>query len=310
MADQSTALQVRAKTLNTMLEKYKPQIARALPKSFDPDQFVRIAFTATQKNPKLYECEPKSFLRSVIQSAQLGLDIDDGRGLAFIVPFWNSRAKRLDAQFIPGYKGLIELAYRSPKVIDVNVGLVYDKEEAEAMASYKKGECHISGRPSERGTEMVAAYTIVRLVGGGIVKMWMWDEEILEIREKSSSYQAYKAKKIYSCIWVDDPKWMWIKCPIRQIAKLIPSATELQRVVELEEKSEAIGAPVKEFFFDDEDVQEHADYELTEDARTGTESKTEDLKAKLGNLKKDEKKDTPVGSTPTDAGAKEGGKLV
>lgn len=308
MAEQSTALQVRAKSLNTLLEKYKPQIARALPKSFDPDQFVRIAFTATQKNPKLYECEPKSFLRSVIQSAQLGLDIDDGRGLAFIVPFWNSRAKRLDAQFIPGYKGLIELAYRSPKVVDVNVGIVYDKELEQAQAAYKKGECHISGRPSERGTNMVAAYTIVRLVGGGIVKMWMWDEEILEIREKSSSYQAYKAKKIYSCIWVDDPKWMWIKCPIRQISKLIPSATDLQRVVENEEKSEAIGAPVKEFFFDDEDVQEHAEYVLTEEAQTATDVKTYELKSKLGSLKKDEKKDTQVGCATTDEGAKEGGK--
>ena len=36
--------------------------------------------------------------------------------------------------------------------------------------------------------------------------------------------------------------------------------------------------------------------------------KTEDLKAKLGSLKKDEKTDNPVGGTTTDAGEKEGGK--
>jgi len=49
---------------------------------------------------------------------------------------------------------------------------------------------------------------------------------------------------------------------------------------------------------------------LTEDAVGATESKTEDLKAKLGNLKKDEKKDTPVGGTTTDESGDKGGKLV
>jgi recombination protein RecT len=296
--------QQKALTLRSLLEKHQGQIALALPNGWDVKRFNRIAFSAAVNNPVLLDCDPKSFLSAVIKSAQLGLALDDGRGQGFIVPFYNNRARRMDAQFIPGYKGLIDLAYKSPKVLDFNVGLVFENEEKEAREEFRKGEAHFSERPSVRGLKRIAAYAIVKLVGGGIVKYWMWDEEIMEIRDKSSSYIAYKAGKIRSCIWEDNPDWMWKKCPIRQIAKLVPSATELQIAVGIEEHAEATGAPVREFFIDEKDMESYMEEQAAGPAIEATTAKTEELKGKLDGLKSKEAHAPVVGETTKEEGGK------
>ncbi len=86
-----------------MLEQYKGEIARALPKHINPDRMARIALTAFRMTPKLAECDPRSVFAAVIQSSQLGLEIGL-MGEAHLVPFGGQ------CQLIPGYTGLMKLA--------------------------------------------------------------------------------------------------------------------------------------------------------------------------------------------------------
>jgi recombination protein RecT len=58
-----------------MLEQFKGEIARALPKHLSPDRMVRIALTAFRMNPKLAQTDPRSVFAAVIQSSQLGLEV-------------------------------------------------------------------------------------------------------------------------------------------------------------------------------------------------------------------------------------------
>jgi recombination protein RecT len=56
-----------------MLERFKGQIARALPKHLSAERMAWIALTAFRMNPKLSEVEPRSVVAAVIPACQLGL---------------------------------------------------------------------------------------------------------------------------------------------------------------------------------------------------------------------------------------------
>ena len=71
-----------------MLEQFKGEIARALPKHINPDRMARIALTAFRMTPKLGECDPRSVFAAVIQSSQMGLEVGL-MGEAHLVPFGN-----------------------------------------------------------------------------------------------------------------------------------------------------------------------------------------------------------------------------
>ena len=100
-------------TIRTSIDKMLPQIAKVLPKHLSPERVSRIAMTTIQKNPKLAECDVKSLLGAVMAASQVGLEVDDILGQAYLVPFWDSKNRRFAAQLQIGYKGFLDLARRS-----------------------------------------------------------------------------------------------------------------------------------------------------------------------------------------------------
>ena len=60
----------KPKNFPAMLEQFKGEIARALPKHINPDRMARIALTAFRMTPKLGECDPRSVFAAVIQLAR------------------------------------------------------------------------------------------------------------------------------------------------------------------------------------------------------------------------------------------------
>ena len=55
-------------------DRFKSQLAAALPKFFDSDRFVRSAITEFRLNPTLTECSVPSVLGYFMQAAACGLD--------------------------------------------------------------------------------------------------------------------------------------------------------------------------------------------------------------------------------------------
>lgn len=88
-------------------DQFKKQLALAVPKHLNADRMARIAATEVRKNKALLNTEPTSFLGSVMQAAQLGLEPGSALGQAYLVPYGNQ------CQLIIGYKGMIDLARRS-----------------------------------------------------------------------------------------------------------------------------------------------------------------------------------------------------
>lgn len=283
----SKELAKKAVTLQDMLTKYRPQIERALPKQLNIERFNRLALTYATRRTEVLKCELKSIVSAFMQSAQLGLEPDDIRGHAHIVPFWDSKKGMMMAVFIPGYKGLIDLAMRSKQVSLIDAHIVYDKEEYTYSAGLAPVLEHKPKPPTERG-EPIAAYAIAKMKDGATKHVWLWKDEILDIRAKSAGYKAYVEKKVKSSVWIEYPSIMWIKTAIRYLAKFIPQSPELQKAAGYEEAVD-VGEPIKEFFFDEdqaEHFQEEAEAKATEesDALKGKTLKNKEaLQGKLGD---------------------------
>lgn len=61
----STAAQAENPTVAQLIERMKPELARALPSHLDPDRLARIALTVFRQTPALTGCDPsRSWVRS------------------------------------------------------------------------------------------------------------------------------------------------------------------------------------------------------------------------------------------------------
>ena len=111
------------------VKKTTGQIARALPNGMDAGRFVRIAMTALRVNPKLAACEPRTIITSIVQAAQFGLTINDGLGLAYLIPRKRKGWAREECTLQVGYKGLRVLARRADKERVVFGRVVYANDK-------------------------------------------------------------------------------------------------------------------------------------------------------------------------------------
>ena len=117
------------KTMQQYIKSMEGEIRKALPSVITPERFTRIVLSAISVNPKLGSCTPASFLGAMMTSAQLGLEVNTPLGQAYVLPYSNKGV--LEAQFQLGYKGLIDLAYRSGEVEVIQAHVVYENDEFE-----------------------------------------------------------------------------------------------------------------------------------------------------------------------------------
>ena len=98
-------------TIADMVKAWESEIRRALPTVLTPERFTRSALSAINNTPSLADCTPMSFIAALMNAAQLGLEPNTPLGQAYLIPYKNKGV--LECQFQLGYKGLIDLAYRT-----------------------------------------------------------------------------------------------------------------------------------------------------------------------------------------------------
>ncbi len=213
-------------TFPSMLEAYKGEIVRALPRHMNPDRIARIALTEFRKNPKLAECDPRSVFAAVIVSSQLGLE-PGLLGQAYLIPY------KSECQLIPGYQGLIDLVRRTGKVKRIESHVVRDGDKF----TYKTGLTTVlEHEPVLDGPqgEMRFAYAVAEFTDGGFHVEVMTKSQIETIRNRSQGYQS--AKKYHKeTPWETDTEEMWRKTLIRRICKYLPKSAELSMALELDD---------------------------------------------------------------------------
>ncbi len=151
------------KTLRDYIKSMEGEIKKALPSVLTPERFTRMMLSAVSNTPKLPECTPKSFLAAMMSAAQLGLEPNTPLGQAYLIPFKNKGV--LEVQFQVGYKGLIDLAYRSGEVDIIQAQAVHENDVWECEFGIEPKLKHIPADTS-RG-EVVRYYAMFRTKTGG-----------------------------------------------------------------------------------------------------------------------------------------------
>jgi recombination protein RecT len=210
-----------------LLAASRAKIVQALPRQFSADRMMQITMTSLHRTPELLECDPISLIGAVIQSAQLGLEPDGVLGHAYLVPFFNGKAQRMEVQFIPGYKGLVDLARRSGQISTIYAEVVRDGDVFDIALGLDPKLVHIPAR--DGGGEPIAAYAVARLKDGGAQFAFLWLHEIEKVKKSS------KSSKRDSSPWNQHFEEMAKKTAIRRLCKLLPCSVELQKAVAYDE---------------------------------------------------------------------------
>ena len=225
------------KDFPAMLQKFKGEIERALPRHLNAERMARIALTAFRMTPKLAECDPRSIFAAVIQSAQLGLEVGL-MGEAHLVPFGDQ------CQLIPGYTGLMKLARQSGQVVDIYAHEVRAKDEFKLTLGLTRNLEHNplmanGGFPAaeeERG-DVIGFYAVAVFKDTSRTFVAMSRKEVERIRDNSRGYQAAKRYKKAS-LWDSDFVAMGLKTVIRRLTKLLPKSPELATALAMDSAAE------------------------------------------------------------------------
>lgn len=200
-------------------DKFKSQLAAALPKFLDTDHFVRSAITEFRLNPALAECSVPSVLGYFMQAAACGLEPASMLGQCYPVPFNNKKTGQREAQFICGYRGMLSIARRSGEISSVVAEIVHEKDEFEIEYGMEPKLIHkpyIDGDPGA----MRGAYVVVRFKGDGVEPLikYMPKSEIDKRRNRSKAGQSGP--------WVTDYDEMAKKTVFRSVFKWLPISIE------------------------------------------------------------------------------------
>jgi recombination protein RecT len=216
------------RSIYDLINMQKAEIARALPKHMDADRLARVIVTTLRQNPRLAECTPQSLLGALMLSAQLGLE-PGPLGHAWFVPFWNKNVEWVDdegrkkrgayeVQWIIGYKGIIDLAQRSGKLLSIEAREVCRNDEFEFEYGLEPKLVHRPQIDGDRG-EAFAYYGVAHFKDGGRYFLVMSKADVDKHKARSKSADNGP--------WQTDYDAMARKTVIRVMAPFLPLTVEL-----------------------------------------------------------------------------------
>jgi recombination protein RecT len=236
--------------VSALLDRYKTQIAVALPKHMTPERMIRVALTCISQTPLLLKCEAYSLCASVVQASILGLEPNSALGEAYLVPYWNTKANRYEAQLQIGYKGHCKLARNSGEIATIDAQGVRTNDDFD----FEKGACptlrHKWAKSGSRG-DLLGYWAGYRTRAGEFNFEYWPLEDILAHRDHYSkaAFVTDKGKRVLrdgqpvlQGAWLESPDWMCKKTVLIQALKLAPKSVQMQTAIDLDERAD-LGMP-------------------------------------------------------------------
>lgn len=212
-----------AKSLSTFLDRYKGQIANALPKHISPDRMVRLTMTAFSQNKALQNCDLHSIFGSVVVAAQLGLEIGVG-GQGYLVPYGGK------ATFVPGWQGLVDLVSRAGRAT-VWTGAVYRGDDFDWALGDRP---YIKHRPADGGDswkDISHVYAVGRVNGSEypVIEVWTMDRVVRHLNKFNKVGARHYALEKNG----QNMEMYARKVVLLQVLKYMPKSIEVQRAVDV-----------------------------------------------------------------------------
>ena len=212
-------------TMQDYIKKMEGEIAKALPSVLTPERFTRITLSALSTNPKLMQTTPKSFLGAMMTAAQLGLEPNTPLGQAYLIPFKNHGV--LECQFQLGYKGLIDLAYRSGQIKTIQAQVVYENDEFELVFGTEDNLTFKPKLTGERG-KPISVWAMFQTKDGG------YGFEVMSMDDVRKHAQKY-SKAYGNGPWQTNFEEMAKKTVLKKVLKYAPLSSEFKRSLSADE---------------------------------------------------------------------------
>lgn len=227
---QMSAAKAEKKTMQAYIKAMEPAIKKALPSVITPERFTRMVLSALSSTPKLAKCSPQSFLAAMMTAAQLGVEPNTALGQAYLLPYRNHG--QMECQFQLGYKGLIDLAYRSGEVSVIQAHTVYENDVFEYELGMDPKLRHVPAK-ADRG-EAVAYYAMFKTKDGG------YGFEVMSVDDVQRHAQRYsKSYGSGSSPWRSNFDEMAKKTVLKRALKYAPLKSDFVRGVAQDETIKA-----------------------------------------------------------------------
>ena len=221
-------------------DKFKKQVALALPKSMTAERMLRVILSECNKAPALFDCSRESFLGAILQCSALGLEPGSALGHCYLIPYGKT------CQLIIGYRGMIDLARRSGQIVSLQAWTVHEKDTFNYQLGLDPDIQHIPAASADRGN-VTYVYAVARLKGGGVQFEVMSRAEIEKVRKASKAGNSGP--------WSNHWEEMAKKTVIRRLFKYLPVSIEAVRAVEIDEKTDRGEATTEQDFLDAEFIE-------------------------------------------------------
>lgn len=212
----------KSATIQNYIKQMSGEIAKALPSVITPERFTRIVLSALSTNPKLQTCTPSSFLAAMMTAAQLGVEPNTPLGQAYLIPYNNGRNGTAECQFQLGYKGLLDLAYRSGEVTLVQAHEVCENDDFSYSFGLSPDLHHIPAQ-GERG-RVTHYYAVWKGKNGG------FGFEVMSHAEIEAHANRY-SKSRNSGPWKTNFDEMAKKTVLKKALKYAPMKSDFVRAV-------------------------------------------------------------------------------
>ncbi len=206
------------------------KIRALIPKSMDWDRFARLTTSLINRNPKLAECDSVSFFAALSDCATIGVYPDPVTGKAYLIPR-RRKDGSLEATLLVGYKGLRDIALRSPAIADLWTGVVRTGDVIRLVRAPRMELVHEQD-PACDG-EVLGFYSCARLADGGCSWEWMANAEVETVRNQVLAGIREEWKREQSP-WVTSREEMGRKTVMRRHFKSLPIRSEDMEVLQRE----------------------------------------------------------------------------
>jgi len=220
------------KALDAELARRRDVIESSAASMIDPDRLRGVMLSAFTRNPKLFECDPVTVVRSVVEAAQVGLEPTGAIGGAHLVPRWNSKARRNECTLILDYRGLVTLARRSGEIARVTARVVREADEFAYQQGTDEWLRHVPALVPDPGP-YVYVYAVAHFKDGGTQFDVM---SAAQIQSHVARFAPRDRDKNIVGPWVSDPEEMWKKTVLRRLSKLLPLTVEARQAIAFEDE--------------------------------------------------------------------------
>lgn len=204
--------------LRAMLEKRRAELAQSLPAHIKPERLIRSVALAAIANPDILNCAKETVMACAYRAAELGLDCSGGvMGQGYLIPFWNKKNNRKECQFIPGYRGLIDLARRTGEYKTFFAEVICENDEHDITFGTDPKIVHKPHLGEDRG-EPLYYYAVAKTGDGDMQFAVMTLAQVEAIRQRSKSSDSGP--------WKTDFDEMGKKTVIRRLIKYLPLSSE------------------------------------------------------------------------------------